>query len=148
MLSIQNSPTNKTRLRYVAPPSDIPYTCRTVFVKPTVPEPPPIVVDKGKDIINVDLPVTQKLPTIRRSPICHHCRLSEHVRPQCFRFRPVHSMTLFWLRLWMSFVSSFMLSHKERSDPLPLGLVPCLLCIACLQRSSSTIFGLLLGVII
>jgi hypothetical protein len=77
------SPTDKTRLEYVAPPSDIPSTSRTVFVKPTVPEPPPTVVDKGKDIINGDVPITQKLPTIRRSPICHHCGLSEHVRPQC-----------------------------------------------------------------
>jgi hypothetical protein len=83
MLSIQKSPTDKTRLGYVTPPSDIPSTSRTVFVKPTIPEPPPTVVDKGKDIINGDLPVTQKLPTIRRSPICYHCRLSGHVRPQC-----------------------------------------------------------------
>jgi hypothetical protein len=42
----------------VAPPSDIPYTFRTIFVKPTVPEPPPTVVDKGKDKINGDVPVT------------------------------------------------------------------------------------------
>jgi hypothetical protein len=81
MLSIQKSPTDKTRLGYVAPPSYIPSTSRTVFVKPTVSELPPTVMDKGKDIINGDLPVTQKLPTIRRSPICHHCGLSGHVRP-------------------------------------------------------------------
>jgi hypothetical protein len=56
ILSIQKSPTDKTRLRYVAPPSDIPSTSRTVFVKPIVPEPPPTVVDKGKDKINEDLP--------------------------------------------------------------------------------------------
>jgi hypothetical protein len=49
MLSIQKSPTDKTGLGYVAPPSDIPSTSRTVFVKPTVPEPPPTVEDKGKD---------------------------------------------------------------------------------------------------
>jgi len=65
MLSIQKSPTDKIRLGYVAPPSDIPSTSRTVFVKPTVPEPPLIVVDKGKDIISGDILVTQKLPTIR-----------------------------------------------------------------------------------
>jgi len=58
MLSIQKSPTDKTGLRYVAPPSDIPSTFKTVFVKPTVPEPPPIVEDKGKDKINGDTPVT------------------------------------------------------------------------------------------
>jgi hypothetical protein len=77
MLSIQKSPTDKTGLGYVAPPSDIPSTSRTIFVKPT----PPKVMDKGKDIINGDLPVTQKLPTITRSPIDHHCGLSGHVRP-------------------------------------------------------------------
>jgi hypothetical protein len=83
MLSIQKSPTDKTRLGYVAPPSDIPSTSRTVFVKPLVPETPPTIKDKGKDKVNGDVPVTQNLPTIRRSPICHHCGLSGHVQPQC-----------------------------------------------------------------
>jgi hypothetical protein len=83
MLSIQKSLTDKIGLRYVAPPYDIPSTSKTVFVKPTVPEPPPTVEDKGNDNINGDVPVTQKLPTIRRSPICHRCGLSRHVRPQC-----------------------------------------------------------------
>jgi hypothetical protein len=73
MLSIQKSPTDKSGLGYVAPPYDIPSTSRTVFVKPAVPEPPPIVEDKGKDKINGDVPSTQKPPTIRKSPICHHC---------------------------------------------------------------------------
>jgi len=71
MLSIQKSSTNKTGLGYVAPPSDIPSTSRTVFVKPTVPEPPLTVMEKGKDIISGDIPITQKLPTIRQPPICH-----------------------------------------------------------------------------
>jgi hypothetical protein len=79
MLSIQNSPIDKTGLGYVAPPSDIPSTSRTVFVKPTVPEPPPTVEDKEKDKINGDVLITQKLPTIRRSPICHHRGLNRHV---------------------------------------------------------------------
>jgi predicted nuclease with TOPRIM domain len=35
MLSIQKSPTDKTGLGYVASPSNIPTTSRTVFVKPT-----------------------------------------------------------------------------------------------------------------
>jgi hypothetical protein len=83
MLSVQKSPTDKTGLEYVAPPSDIPSTSMTVFVKPIVHEPPFTVVDKGKDIISGDIPVTQKLPTIRRPPTCHHCNLSRHVRPQC-----------------------------------------------------------------
>jgi hypothetical protein len=58
MLLIQKSPTNKTGLRYVAPPSDILSTSRTVFVKPAVPKPPSIVEDKGKDKINGDVPGT------------------------------------------------------------------------------------------
>jgi hypothetical protein len=65
MLSIQKSPTDKTRLGYVAPPFDIPSTSRTVFVKPIVPEPPLIVVDKGKEVIGGDIQVTQKPPTNR-----------------------------------------------------------------------------------
>jgi hypothetical protein len=47
MLSIHKSPTDKIGLGYVALPSDIPSTSRTVFVKPTVPEPPPTLEDKG-----------------------------------------------------------------------------------------------------
>jgi hypothetical protein len=58
ILSIQKSPTYKTGLGYVAPPSDIPSTSRTVFVKPTVPEPPPTVEDKGMDKSNGDVPIT------------------------------------------------------------------------------------------
>jgi hypothetical protein len=79
MLSIQKSPTDKTGLGYVVPPSDISSTSRIVFVKPTVPEPPLTTMDKGKDIISGDIPVTQKFPTIRRPPICRHCGLSGHV---------------------------------------------------------------------
>jgi hypothetical protein len=83
MMSIQKSPTNKTCLGYVAPSSDASSTSKTVFVKPTVPEPPPTVEDKGKDKVNDDVPGTQKPHSIRRPPICHHCGLSGHVRPQC-----------------------------------------------------------------
>jgi ribosomal protein L32 len=83
MLSIQKSLTDKTGLGYVAPPFDIPSTSKTIFVKPTVPKPPPTIKDKGKEKINGDVLATQKLPTIRRSPICHHYRLSGHVRPHC-----------------------------------------------------------------
>jgi hypothetical protein len=43
MLSIQKSPTHKTGLGYVALS-----TSQTVFVKPTVPEPPPTTEDKGR----------------------------------------------------------------------------------------------------
>jgi hypothetical protein len=82
MLSIQKSPIDKTGLGYVAPPSNIPSTSKTVFVKPTVPEPPPTVEDKGNDKSNGDVLASLKLPTIRKSPICHHCGLSGHVRPK------------------------------------------------------------------
>jgi hypothetical protein len=81
MLSIQKSPTDKTSLEYVAPPSDIPSTSRTVFVKPAVLEPPPTAEDKGKDKINGDILSTQKPFSVRKSPICHQCGLSGHVRP-------------------------------------------------------------------
>jgi len=58
-----------------------------VFVKPIVLEPPATCVDKGKEVIGGDVPgiakATQKPPTIRRPPICHHCGLSGHIRPQC-----------------------------------------------------------------
>jgi len=79
MLSIQKSPTDKTGLRYVAPPSDTPSTSRTVFVKPAVPEPPPTVEDKGKETFNGDVMGTQKPHSIRKSPISHHYGLSGHV---------------------------------------------------------------------
>jgi len=77
MLSIQKSPTDKTCLEYVAPS-----TSKIVFVKPAVLEPPPIAEDKGKVKVNDDVPGTQKPHSIRRYPICHHCGLSRHVRPQ------------------------------------------------------------------
>jgi hypothetical protein len=78
MLYIQKSPTDKTGLGYVASSSS-----KIVFVKPTVLEPPPTVEDKGKDKVNDDVPGTQEPHSIRRPPICHHCGLSGHVRPQC-----------------------------------------------------------------
>jgi hypothetical protein len=83
MLSIQKIPTDKSGLGYVAPFSNASSTSKTVFVKPTVPEPPPTIEDKGKDKVNDDVPGTQKPHSIRRPPICHHCGLSGHVRPQC-----------------------------------------------------------------
>jgi hypothetical protein len=82
MLSIQKSPTDKTGPGYVASSSDAPSSSKTVFVKPTVSEPPPTVEDKGKDKVNDDVPGTQEPHSIRRPPICHHCGLSGHVRPQ------------------------------------------------------------------
>jgi hypothetical protein len=58
MLSIQKSQTDKTGLGYVAPPSDTPFTSKSVFVKPAVPEPPPTIEDKDK--LNGDIMGTQK----------------------------------------------------------------------------------------
>jgi hypothetical protein len=82
MLSIQKSPTDKTGLGYIAPSSDAPSTSKIVFVKPTVPDFPPTVEEKEKDKVNDDVPSVQKPHSIRRPPICHHCGLSGHVRPQ------------------------------------------------------------------
>jgi hypothetical protein len=87
MLSIQKSPTDKIGLGYVAPPSNIPSTSRTIFVKPTAPKLQLIIMDKGKDVIGGDILITQKPPAIIRPPICHHSRLSGHVRPQCSLLR-------------------------------------------------------------
>jgi hypothetical protein len=83
MLSIQKSPNDKTGLGYVASSSDVPSSSKTVFVKPTVPELPPTVEDKQKEKVNDDVPGTQQPHSIRRPPICHHCGLSGHIRPQC-----------------------------------------------------------------
>jgi hypothetical protein len=87
MLSIQKSPTDKTGLGYVVSSSDIPSTSRTIFVKPTVPEPPSADLDKGKEVIDGNVPASakaiQKPPIIRRPPICHQCGLSGHIQPQC-----------------------------------------------------------------
>jgi len=52
-----------------------------------VPEPPSVFMDERKEVIGGDVPAsakaTQKPPTIRRPPICHHCGLSGHIRPHC-----------------------------------------------------------------
>jgi hypothetical protein len=58
MLSIQKSLTDKTGLGYVASSSEIPSTSRTIFVKPTVPEPPTTVRDKRKEVIGGDTSTT------------------------------------------------------------------------------------------
>jgi hypothetical protein len=83
MLSIQKSPNDKTGLGYVASSSDFPSSSKTIFVKPIVPELPPAVEDKQKEKVNDDVPGTQQPHSIRKPPICHHCYLSGHVRPQC-----------------------------------------------------------------
>jgi hypothetical protein len=83
MLSIQKSPTDKTGLEYVASSFNIPSTSKTVFVKPIVPEPPSVCLDKGKEVIGGDVlasaKATQKPPIIRRPFICHNCGISGHI---------------------------------------------------------------------
>jgi hypothetical protein len=83
MLSIQKCPHDKTGLGYVASSSDVPSSSKTVFVPPTVPELPPVIEDKQKEKVNDDVLGTQHPHSIKRPPICHHCGLSGHVRPQC-----------------------------------------------------------------
>jgi hypothetical protein len=85
MLSIQKSPTDKTRLEYIAFSSDIPSTSKIVFVKPTVHKPPTTCIDKGKEVMSGDVlttaKATQKPHTIKRPSICHHYGLNGHIRP-------------------------------------------------------------------
>jgi hypothetical protein len=87
MLSVHKSLTYRTGLGYVAFTSDIPSTSKNVFVKPTVPEPPPACMDKGKAIIGEDVlsvtEPTQMPPSKREPPICHQYGLSGHIRPKC-----------------------------------------------------------------
>jgi hypothetical protein len=58
-----------------------------MFVKPTVPEPPPTCMDKREAVIGRDVPAvaepTQIPPNKRKPLICHHCGLSGHIRPKC-----------------------------------------------------------------
>jgi hypothetical protein len=88
MLSIQKRPTDKTGLGYVPPStSDTPSTSQTIFVKPVIPESPPSSVDKGKTVMDGEVPVIPqplaKLP-IRRKPLtCHHCGELGYIRPKC-----------------------------------------------------------------
>jgi len=53
--------------------SNIPSTSKNVFVKPTVPEPPCVSLDKGNEVIEGDVPIsvkdTQKPPIIKRPPL-------------------------------------------------------------------------------
>jgi hypothetical protein len=86
MLSIQMCPTDKTGLGYV-PISDTPSTSKTIFVKPVIPDTPPPKVDKGKAIMEAEVPFFPQPPAklpIRRKPLtCHHCDEPRHIRPNC-----------------------------------------------------------------
>jgi hypothetical protein len=88
MLSIQKCPTDTTELGYVAPStSNTHSTFKDVFVKPVIPEPPPLCVDKGKAVMEGEvLAITHPPPRspVRRKPsTCHHCGEIGHIRPRC-----------------------------------------------------------------
>jgi hypothetical protein len=77
ILLIHKSPTDKTGLEYVASTSDIPFTSKIVFVKPSIPEPPPACVDKRNEVIGGD--VSAIAIATQKPPICHHYGLSGHI---------------------------------------------------------------------
>jgi hypothetical protein len=87
MLSIQKCPTDKIGLGYAPPTSDTPSTFQTIFVKPVIPVSPPLSVDKGKTVMEGEVPVIPqplaKLPIRRKTPTCHHCGELGHIRPKC-----------------------------------------------------------------
>jgi hypothetical protein len=72
MLSIQKCPTDTIGLGYVPPSTfDTPSTSQTIFVKSVIPESPPSIVDKGKTIMDGQVPVIPQPPAklpIRRKP--------------------------------------------------------------------------------
>jgi hypothetical protein len=86
MLSIQKCPTDKTGLGYVST-SDTPSTSKTIFVRPVIPESSPPSMDKGKAVMEGEVPFNPqplvKLPIRRKSLTCHHCREPGHIRPNC-----------------------------------------------------------------
>jgi hypothetical protein len=88
MLSIQKCPTDKTRLGYVPTSiSDTPSTFKTIFVRQVIPESPPPRMDKGKIVMEGEVPFnTQplvKLPIKKKPPTCHQCGTLGHIRPNC-----------------------------------------------------------------
>jgi hypothetical protein len=86
MLSIQKCPIDKTELGYV-PTSDTPSSFKTIFVRPVIPESPPPRMDKGKAVMEGEVPFNPqplvKFPIRRKPLICHHCSKSGHIRPNC-----------------------------------------------------------------
>jgi hypothetical protein len=58
MLSVQKCPIDKIELRYVPPStSDTLSDSQTIFVKPIIPESPSSCVDKGKTVMEEEVPV-------------------------------------------------------------------------------------------
>jgi uncharacterized protein YifE (UPF0438 family) len=86
LLSIQKCPTDKIRLGYV-PTSDTLSTSKTIFVRPVIPESPPPRMDKGKAVMEGEVPFNPqpmvKLPIRKKPPTCHHCGKLGHIRPNC-----------------------------------------------------------------
>jgi hypothetical protein len=75
MLSIQKCRTDKTGLRYVPPSiSDTP-TSKTIFVKTVIPESPPPRVDKGKAVMEGEIPIIPQPPA--KLPIRSALRLHD-----------------------------------------------------------------------
>jgi hypothetical protein len=91
MLSGQKCSSNKTGLEYVASSSNITSTLKTASVKPAVPESQIAYVDKGKEIIRGEAKISEEpvkdLPSKRSLPICHHCGINGHIRPNCPQLR-------------------------------------------------------------
>jgi hypothetical protein len=57
MLSIQKCPIDKIGLGYVPTSiSDTPSTSKTIFVRPVIPESPPLRMDKGKIVMEGEVP--------------------------------------------------------------------------------------------
>jgi hypothetical protein len=87
MLSVQKFMTDKIGLRYVASTFDISSTSKTVFENPTFQEPPPTSVDKVKGIVGGEVVAAEepsnKPPTKRSPPTCHHCGICSHIQPWC-----------------------------------------------------------------
>jgi len=88
MLSIQKCLTDKTGLGFVPPfTSDTPSTSQTIFVKPVILVSPLSSVDKGKNVMEGEVPVIPqpltKLPIKRKTPTCHHCGELRYIRPKC-----------------------------------------------------------------
>jgi hypothetical protein len=56
-------------------------------VKSVIPKSPPSSVNKGKTIMDGEVPVIPqplaKLPIRRKPPTCHHCGEPGHIRPKC-----------------------------------------------------------------
>ena len=91
VLSAQKPSSNKTSLGYAVssdPPSSMASGSRTVFM-PQYEE-----GDKGMKS-KTDLTNSKSLV---RPHVCHHCGVSEHIRPNCFKLHPQKQVSK-WLQV-------------------------------------------------